>query len=109
MATDPLLVALVVVAAACGLCAVLLLWPQRQTSMSDDAPRDEELSALPVVHGLAALHLNVLPRQHDRTCSCNGRALVWSRDSSRQDAWIGSCRRCGIPRLDVVAGITLER
>lgn len=75
-------------------------------------PVEEEVPASPTPllggRGLAALRHNVFPRSHDRPCSCNARALVWTKDPRRHDAWIGVCRRCGLTRLDVVAGETIE-
>lgn len=48
------------------------------------------------------------PRTHEHPCAaCNAVALAWHQDS-RRGAWIGTCRRCGLARLDVVGEQRLE-
>lgn len=93
-----------------GLLALWLLWPETGMISEGQVETEEEApQALTAGRGLAALQLNVFPRQHDRPCSsCNGRALIWDRDVTRREAWTGRCRRCGIARLDVLGGMVIE-
>lgn len=94
-----------------GIAAVLLFLPERELQpVAEKGVRDEEPQALVgKARGLAALAQNEFPRQLNRPCACNARALIWSKDKTRRSAWIGSCRRCAAPRLDVVSGVALER
>ena len=107
-----MLTLLVVVAGIFGLAALLAfispLWEENDDGAVDHAEESPEPTPLVKGRGLGQLALNVFPAQHDRPCSCNARALVWVKDSHRHDAWTGYCRRCGLARLDVMAGMTVE-
>lgn len=105
---DPLVASLSLGALGSGMLAVRLWWPERGGSMPESESPEPLL--LTKFRGWEALRMNVFPRSWDSACSsCNGRALVWTKDDRRHDAWIGTCRRCGIARVDVVAGVALER
>jgi hypothetical protein len=104
---DPLFAGLVLGALGSGAVAVRLMLPERTLETASE-PEPEPLMSRFRLH--EALALNVFPRQADSPCSsCNARVLVWAKDERRHDAWVGSCRRCGIARVDVVAGVPLER
>lgn len=103
---DLLFGSLVLVALGAATVAVKMFMPEKLPEVEAEYSEPEALVA---GRGLAALRTNVFPRQHDTACSCNARALVWHKDPKRHDAWTGVCRRCGLVRLDVVAGEMLER
>jgi hypothetical protein len=97
-----------------GMAAVWIVWQDHLRPARAGGPAEEADAPKPLqgsaATGFDALRPNVFPRQHDTPCSnCNGRVLVWTQDGARPDAWVGVCRRCGFPRLDVVEGETIER
>ena len=105
---DPLFWTLVAGSIGSGVAAASLALPERRKAAPEPEERPEPLLTK-FRCGREALAMNVFPRAHDAPCaSCRSLALVWARDHRRSDAWVASCAFCGIHRLDVVAGVTLE-
>ncbi len=90
------------------LAVAAMLWPDRELAMVAAEEDHDPPPLLTKFRGWEAVRRNVFPRSWDTPCSCNARVLVWAKDGRRHDAWVASCRRCGLPRLDMRAGETVE-
>ena len=101
---------LIALALAFGVMGLWLLLPERLTveSAPAEAVFDETPRPLVKGRGLKNLALNTFPSMHDRRCTCNGIALVWQKDQTRNNAWVAFCKRCGLARVDLWHGEVLE-